>query len=163
MINTETEKKLSREIVHVLRETNARNHVKIPGNLKFKDFLNNNMLLVFAIEHGVPFSIFELIQKSSPFSLIEWSGFLNISYKSLQRYKANQSDFKSPQSEKIFELAEIINKGLEVFGDIEKLKHWLYTENYSLGNLRPVDLLKDSYGKELVISELVRIDHGILV
>jgi hypothetical protein len=34
---------------------------------------------------------------------------------------------------------------------------------YVLGKLKPIELLKDSYGKEMVISELNRINHGILV
>jgi len=35
--------------------------------------------------------------------------------------------------------------------------------SYALGKLKPIELLKDSYGKEMVISELNRINHGILV
>ena len=34
---------------------------------------------------------------------------------------------------------------------------------YALGKLKPIELLKDSYRKEMVISELNRINHGILV
>lgn len=60
-------------------------------------------------------------------------------------------------------MAEVTNAGKEVFGDIDKFKLWLDTPNFSLGNLKPMDLLKDSYGKELVISELTRINYGILV
>jgi putative toxin-antitoxin system antitoxin component (TIGR02293 family) len=89
--------------------------------------------------------------------------FLNISNKTLQRYKAAKSRFKAPHSEKILELAEVLNTGMLVFQDIDKLKQWLHTENYALGNFRPMDLLSDSYGKELVLSELIRIDEGIFV
>ena len=35
--------------------------------------------------------------------------------------------------------------------------------SYALGKLKPIELLKDSYGKEMVIGELNRINHGILV
>ncbi|MCC6451300.1 MAG: DUF2384 domain-containing protein, partial [Acidobacteria bacterium] len=34
---------------------------------------------------------------------------------------------------------------------------------FALGNVKPVELLRDSYGKELVMGELNRIAHGILV
>ncbi len=60
-------------------------------------------------------------------------------------------------------MAEVTNVGKEVFGDMEKFKLWLDTPNFSLGNLKPMELLKDSYGKELVIGELTRINYGILV
>jgi hypothetical protein len=34
---------------------------------------------------------------------------------------------------------------------------------YALGKLKPIELLKYSYGKEMIIGELNRINHGILV
>jgi len=36
--------------------------------------------------------------------------------------------------------------GLDVFGNVEKLKLWLDTPSYALGKLKPIKLLKDSYG-----------------
>ena len=66
-------------------------------------------------------------------------------------------------SEKIIEIAEVTKIGLDVFGNLEKLKLWLNTPNFALGNLKPIELLNDSYGKEMVIGELTRINHGILV
>lgn len=60
-------------------------------------------------------------------------------------------------------MAEVMQIGLEVFGDAERLKLWLNTPNFALGNLKPVELLKDSYGKEKVINELTKINHGIFI
>jgi uncharacterized protein (DUF2384 family) len=48
--------------------------------------------------------------------------------------------------EKIIEIAEVTKVGLEVFGNIEKLKLWLNTPRFSFGKLKPIELLKDSYG-----------------
>ena len=64
--------------------------------------------------------------------------------------------------ERIIEIAEVTNVGLDVFGDMAKFKLWLNTPNFALGNLMPIDLLRDSYGKEMVIGELTRINYGIL-
>ena len=61
------------------------------------------------------------------------------------------------------EMAKITSLGLDVFGEMDKFKLRLDTPNFSLGNLEPKELLKDSDGKELVISELMRINYGILV
>ncbi len=36
--------------------------------------------------------------------------------------------------------------GLDVFGNVEKLKLWLDTPSYALGKLKPIELLKDFYG-----------------
>ena len=59
-------------------------------------------------------------------------------------------------------MAEVTNAGLDTFGNIEKFKLWLETPNFSLGDQMPMELLKDSYGKEMVLGELTRINHGIL-
>jgi len=75
----------------------------------------------------------------------------------------NESNLLNKVQETRLSGAEVTNLGVEVFGDMEKFKLWLDTQNLSLGNLKPMELLKDSYGKELVISELTRINHGILV
>lgn len=53
--------------------------------------------------------------------------------------------------------------GEEVFDDTSQFRQWLRTQNYALGNLTPIELLSSSYGKELVLSELVRVDEGIFV
>lgn len=155
------EDQLSKELSQYLRETDANDYVKLPKKIDYTQFFQNKLLLVFAIRNGLPYAVFELIQLHSPFSLQDWADLLNISYKSIQRYKTQQSRFKPTQSEKIFEVAEVLEMGTEVFGDMEKLKLWLDTTNFALGNLKPVELLHDSYGKEMVLAELNRIEHGI--
>ena len=121
------------------------------------------MLIISLIREGVPYSLFNLIQYSTPFNENDWANILEISTKSLQRYRQTSKQFKSLQSEKIIEMAEVTNIGLDVFGDMDKFKLWLDTPNFSLGNLTPMELLKDSYGKEMVLGELTRINHGIFV
>jgi len=119
--------------------------------------------MILVIRQGVPYSLFNLIQHYTPFTENDWADVLDISTKSLQRYKQSSKSFKSIQSEKIIEMSEVTKVGLDVFGDMEKFKLWLDTPIFSLGSLKPMELLKDSYGKELVISELTRMNYGILV
>ncbi|WP_259015883.1 type II RES/Xre toxin-antitoxin system antitoxin [Emticicia fluvialis] len=151
--------KLSKEITSFLKQ--ARIDTK---SVTYEDFLANKMLIIAVIRAGIPYSLFGLIQDYTPFSETDWAGFLDISTKSLQRYKTSTNHhFKPIHSEKIIELAEVTKVGLDVFGNMDKLRLWLNTPNYALGSQKPIELLRDSYGKELVISELVRINHGILV
>ena len=63
----------------------------------------------------------------------------------------------------IVEMREITSAGLEVFGEMPKFKLWLNTPNFALGNLRPKEWLNNPDGKELVLSELTRINDGIMV
>ncbi|MDQ6843329.1 MAG: DUF2384 domain-containing protein [Bacteroidota bacterium] len=155
--------KLDKEISNIIKRSSFdKKFISTTKDITYSDFLSNKMLMIFIIREGVPYSLFSLIQHLTPFTDDNWSDFLGISTKSLQRYKRTSKSFKSIQSEKIIEMAEVTNVGLDVFGDMEKFKLWLETPNFSLGNLRPLELLKDSYGKELVIGELTRINYGIL-
>lgn len=164
-VRSNIENKLDKEIALFLKQPRIKKfHFEVNKNITYEDFLSNKMLIIAAIRAGIPYSLFDLIQNYTPFTDNDWAKFLDISIKSLQRYKASTKFyFKSIHSEKIIEMAEVTKVGLDVFGDMDKLKLWLNTFNYALGNLKPIELLKDSYGKELVISELIRINHGILV
>ena len=154
---------LNKEIASIFkRYSNNKELMFAKKNPTYVDFFSNKMLLIHIIREGVPYSFFNLIQHYTPFSEKDWASFLDLSTKSLQRYKQTSKQFKSIQSEKIIEMAEVTNIGLDVFGNMEKFKLWLDTPNFSLGNLKPIELLKDSYGKEMVIGELTRINHGIL-
>jgi putative toxin-antitoxin system antitoxin component (TIGR02293 family) len=156
--------KLNREISNIVRRSSFdKKFIPHTRSITYFDFLSDKMLMILVIREGVPYSLFNLIQHFTPFSEDDWAELLDISTKSLQRYKQTSKSFKSLQSEKIIEMAEVTKVGLDVFGDMEKFKLWLETPNFSLGNLKPIELLKDSYGKELVISELTRINYGILV
>ncbi len=164
-VKSNIERKLNDEISAFFKYTNVdKYHIKLKKQITYEDFLANKMLIIAAIRAGIPYSLFNLIQDYTPFTENDWADFLGISTKSLQRYKlAAKHHFKLIHSEKIIEIAEVTKAGLDVFGSIEKLKLWLNTPNYALGSLKPIELLKDSYGKDLVISELTRISHGILV
>ena len=147
------ENQLNREIKLLLHEEKS-----------YDEFLKDPMLIIGAIKSGIPYSLFNLIQIYTPFTESDWAKFLDISTKSLHRYKMEPDFiFKPIHSEKIIEMTEVTKIGLDVFGSMEKLKGWLKTPNYALGNMKPIELITDSYGKEMVIGELIRIDHGIFV
>ena len=161
--NINIKSKLDKEISSIIRRSGIDKKFLSPKkDWTFSDFLSNKMLMVLTIREGIPYSFFNLIQHYTPFSDNDWANFLDISAKSLQRYKQSSKNFKAIHSEKIIEMAEVTNIGLDVFGNMEKFKLWLDTPNFSLGNLKPMELLKDSYGKEMVIGELTRINYGIL-
>lgn len=158
------EKKLDKEIVSFVKHSNIdQQFLSANENISYSDFLSNKMLIILMIRRGLPFSLFNLIQYFTPFSENDWADILDISTKSLQRYRQTSKSFKPLQSERIIEMAEVTKIGMDVFGEMEKFKLWLDTPNFSLGSLKPMELLKDSYGKEMVVGELTRISHGIFV
>lgn len=168
------EEKLSREITRVFNKALSdkagsygssvnyfSTELKNSGKMTFSEFLSDKMKVIAVIQHGIPYSLFNIIQEVTPFTEKDWAFFLDMSTKSLQRYRKDDIPFKPIHSEKIIEMAEVTKLGLEVFGNKETFNLWLHTPSFALGNIKPFDLLGDSYGKELVIGELTRINYGI--
>jgi putative toxin-antitoxin system antitoxin component (TIGR02293 family) len=159
------EKRLDIEIRSFFRSLSSDQfRTEAEKTITYRYFLEDKMLMIGAIRSGITLPIFDLIRAYTPFSERDWTDLLNISAKSLQRYKESSDyRFKPIHSEKIIEIAEVTKEGLDVFGEMDKFKLWLHTPNFALAGHKPIDLLKDSYGKELVMTELVHINHGILV
>lgn len=118
--------------------------------------------LIEAVNRGIHFSDFEEIIKNYSFTLQNWADFLHISSKTLSRYQKESKTFDAQQSERIMQIEVLYSKGLEVFGNKENFSTWLETENLALGKLLPRDLLKNTFGIQLLMDELVRIEHGVL-
>lgn len=156
-------KKLNDELDMYLRESSVE-YLTLDQYqaVTYKEFLKDKMLIIAAIRKGIPYSLFELIQKFTPFSESDWADFLGLSTKSMYRYKQSPDHlFKPVHTEKIIEMAEVTQFGLEVFGSMDKFNLWLHTPNFALGKHKPIELLRDSYGKEMVMHELTLIDQGI--
>nr|WP_320048773.1 MbcA/ParS/Xre antitoxin family protein [uncultured Desulfuromonas sp.] len=57
---------------------------------------------------------------------------------------------------------DVVRKATETFGDKETAMKWLYRESIPLGNTPPISLLNSSSGKNQILCELERIEHGIV-
>jgi putative toxin-antitoxin system antitoxin component (TIGR02293 family) len=150
--------------VLVNRVEQERGYKLLNKKITYDEFLKNRMLIVHAIREGISYDLFNLIKEITPFNEEDWASFLGISTKSLQRNKIKEDFiFKPLQSEKILELAEVTSLGNTVFDTETQFYMWLKTPSFALGNLEPIELLRDSYGKEMVVNELNKIDQGIFV
>jgi putative toxin-antitoxin system antitoxin component (TIGR02293 family) len=157
--------RVSRRAKEVSRgKRNEINDLSVKNKDLSGNFFTDKLNVISTIKKGISVDSFNKIQNYTAFTDKEWAFFLDISTKSLQRYRLSpEFRFKSSQSEKIIGMLEVTDMGMEVFGDIETYTLWLRTPNFALGNLKPIELLGDSYGKDLVLGELTRINHGILV
>ena len=122
----------------------------------------NTMSLVKMVRDGVGFATFDKFANKSPFSNNEWSTYLHLSERTMQRYRIEKRTFDPLQSEKIIEIALFYNKGIEVFGSAEKFDTWLETDNLALGKIKPKMLLDNSFGINMLRDELTAIEYGIL-
>jgi putative toxin-antitoxin system antitoxin component (TIGR02293 family) len=124
--------------------------------------LDDSAELLRISRKGIKFKIFEEIANLSPFNLKEWSKFLHITERTILRYKKDDKPFEPIQSERIIGISKVLKKGTEVFGSRKNFEVWLHSEIIALGGIMPKDLMDSSFGIEMIIDELIRIEHGIL-
>lgn len=133
-------------------------------NINYTSFLSDKFMVLSAVQKGVTSNLFQEIRSNSLFNDQQWSDFLHINIRTLQRYNKEKAHvFKPLQSEKIFEMAEVMNTGFEVFDTPEQFDIWLNSPSVALGNEKPINLLHSSFGIDLVLAELSRIEHGVFV
>jgi putative toxin-antitoxin system antitoxin component (TIGR02293 family) len=118
--------------------------------------------LIDSIRKGISFHVFLSLVSQSPFSIIEWSSFLHLSERTLQRYRKEEKRFDPIHSEKIMEITMLYNLGTEIFGDKTRFDAWLGSENIALGGSKPKTFLDNTFGIGLLKDELIRIEHGVL-
>jgi putative toxin-antitoxin system antitoxin component (TIGR02293 family) len=118
--------------------------------------------LIDAVRNGLPYTLFNKLLDSIPFSLSEWSQYLHLSDRTIQRIRKEKKTFDPVSSERIVEIIRLYNYGTGVFGNKENFDSWLETINLALGSIVPKSLLDTSFGISLLKDELTRIEHGVL-
>lgn len=129
----------------------------------FMSLDNSNVFqLINETRKGVDYQVYDELSKSFPLSASTWSSILNISERTMQRYKRENRKFDSIQSEKLLLIILLFNKGLDVFGDKANFLAWINSVCIALGGVKPIELLDSSFGINVVKDELIKIEHGIL-
>lgn len=118
--------------------------------------------LMKLVRKGISYPAFQKVVDDFSFTIEEWSTFLHLSERTLQRYKKNDTSFDSLQSERILQITLFYQRGIDVFGDRDNFDTWLNTVSIALGNIKPKELLDNSFGISLLDEELIRIEHGVL-
>lgn len=131
--------------------------------MSYSSIDNKNILyLIKTIRSGIRFSSFIAFVDKSPFSIVEWSDFLHLSERTMQRYKKEKKSFDPIYAEKIIEIVLLYKFGIDVFGSKEKFNTWIDTKNVALGGIKPKELLDNTFGIGLLKDELTRIEYGVL-
>lgn len=86
---------------------------------------------------------------------------LSLTEPTLRKYIRAKEDLNVTLSEHVLLLFELFDKGIETLGSLEEFKTWLQRPSVGL-NAMPMDLLDTVTGINIVMSELLRIDYGIL-
>ncbi|MFA5073369.1 MAG: antitoxin Xre/MbcA/ParS toxin-binding domain-containing protein [Nitrospirota bacterium] len=85
---------------------------------------------------------------------------LPITLRTIQRYSSNQK-FSPVVSEHIIQLVFLMVKGIQVFGSRDAFFRWFDSPSKALGGCMPSELVNLKTGAQLVMDELIRIEHGV--
>ena len=118
--------------------------------------------LIYTTRQGISFDYFRQILNYIPIKLAEWSKFLNLSERTMQRYKKENKRFESIYAEKILEITLLYQAGEEAFGSKDRFDQWMSIENTALGGVKPKSLLDSTFGINLIKDELIRLEHGVI-
>jgi putative toxin-antitoxin system antitoxin component (TIGR02293 family) len=108
------------------------------------------------------FNDFQKIASKVDFIQKEWADILHLSERTLQRYAQDNRSFNSNVVDRLFQIKKVIQRGQEVFGSYERFNRWLRGNPYMLEGKLSIHSLASIEGINNVLTQLGRIEHGIL-
>jgi putative toxin-antitoxin system antitoxin component (TIGR02293 family) len=104
---------------------------------------------------------FKNMLRTSPLKEADWAHTVHEEPRVFSvRLKENRG-FDPLQSDRIVLIEQVLDHGVEVFGDAKKFRRWLEEPRPMLSGKKPIDLLSDMVGIGQVMAELGRIEHGV--
>lgn len=108
------------------------------------------------------FDDFRKIAAKVDFTQKEWSDILHISERTLQRYAHDNGSFNTGVIDRILQIDKVLQRGREVFGSYEKFNLWLRGNPYMLEGQLSIQSLAGIEGINNVLTQIGRIEYGIL-
>lgn len=108
------------------------------------------------------FSEFKKMADKVPFTQAEWAAILHVSERTLQRYAKNNGVFAPINAERALQIAKVLKEAKITFGKSAHFYTWLKRNPYMLEGNLSFQSLTTYEGIEKVLTQLGRIQHGIL-
>lgn len=132
-------------------------------DIELNSMVNEGTLpLIYTTRQGISFELFDKILSYLPIKFNEWSNFLHLSQRTMQRYKKEKKHFDAIYAERILEIMLVYKSGEEVFGNKASFDQWMNIKNISLGGVKPRTLLDSTFGIAMIKDELIRIEQGVI-
>jgi putative toxin-antitoxin system antitoxin component (TIGR02293 family) len=108
-----------------------------------------------------PYRKFEKIMALVPFTQKEWANILHLSERTLQRYSKDNNSFEGIYVDRILQLEQLIQMGIETFVNAEAFYRWLHREKKVMGHTLNFESLYNTQGIQDTIDQLGRIQYGV--
>jgi putative toxin-antitoxin system antitoxin component (TIGR02293 family) len=135
---------------------------------KEKPMMAEEPMAIYNVRKNVPslqnfsFNDFKKISDKVDFTQNEWSDILHISERTLQRYGHANGTFNTGVIDRILQINKVFERGKEVFGSYQKFNLWLRGNPYMLEGQLSLHSLASFDGINNVLTQIGRIEHGIL-
>ncbi len=114
------------------------------------------------VKNGIEAEAFFELVESSGYRQEALAGLLELSVRTLNRYRKEHKKLNAKESELLVKLSALFRRGTEIFGSMQEFSHWLGEPAYGLDYQIPFSLLYTSEGVNLVTDEVERIAYGDL-
>jgi putative toxin-antitoxin system antitoxin component (TIGR02293 family) len=116
--------------------------------------------LIARIKEGLSVKAFYRLSKNLDISEKALARTLNIAISTLaRRKKTGRMTFE--ESERIYRIARLYDRAVEVFGDKKMGRKWLKEPAWALGDIPPLDFAETELGAQEVDDLLGRIEYGV--
>jgi len=122
--------------------------------------VNSDIDLIAITRRGLPKSTAYAVGEVLGISMDRLSELLHISHRTLQR-KGDDDLLSVYSTEQLFEIAEVVSEGIDIFGTHDNFRAWLHSTPYIFNGQKPLDFLDTRFGIQYVKNILGRIAHGI--
>jgi putative toxin-antitoxin system antitoxin component (TIGR02293 family) len=105
---------------------------------------------------------FKKISDKVSFTQQEWADILHISERTIQRYAKANNTLPFDVTDRALQIDKVIKRGGEVFGNLDKFISWLRSNPLMLEGRLSLQSLRSIEGINLVLTQIGRIEHGLL-
>jgi len=134
--------------------------VILGGNRSVPKTISSDMDLITLSRHGVRKSSLTSLASYLGVTMEKMSSLVHSSHRNIQR-KDEDELLDTLKTEKVLELAAFIKRGIDVIGTEDAFKEWVHSPILALGNRKPVDFLDTTFGIQMVLKVLGRLEQGI--
>lgn len=130
------------------------------GRRYIKKEIHNRLELYELVQQGIYKGALDVMQANTGLTSQEIAFAFPVSTRTLCRYK-KQKKLSPSISERLVELAELFSIGIGVFEKADLFYLWLRSPSVALGN-KPINLIGNAIGIDILKDELGRIEHGVM-
>jgi putative toxin-antitoxin system antitoxin component (TIGR02293 family) len=129
------------------------------GTKVLRHELASPMDWVYMIRDGMPSDVLDSLTMHLRITQSELSRILGIPTSTLSRHK-RAGKLNSRESNKLYYVARVVERAIQVFGELDAALAWLKSPNASLSGSTPMSWLDTGFGAEAVTNALDRLRPG---